>query len=184
MEPPYRGRDALIAVLVLILSLIFAPKAHAEKPQDWKEPTYIKVILNKAGDTAGLPIGLAHCVAYSESRFIPTARSRVVDGYRSDGLMQIYRKYMYGGNGMIAKFSSYSQSKFNWKDPAMNATLGCNYLAYLIDRFGGSVYLGILAYNFGETNLANLSSWDQVPANCIAYADEICRNLDNWDESW
>ena len=163
----------------LILALM--PILYAEsKPPDWKESARIKQILTTEGDKAGLPIGLAHCVAYTESRFIPTARSKVVNGYRSCGLMQIYRKYI---NHLVSVYSS-DPKNFDWTDPEDNAEIGCKYLKYLIDRFGGSVWLGICAYNMGETDLAHIKSLDDIPQNCRDYADSIVKLLDNYDESW
>lgn len=166
--------------LLVLMIIMHIGLCYAQKPADWKEPKEIRDILTAAGDEAGLPRGLAHCVAYAESRFIPTARSKVVNGYRSCGLMQLYRMYIVSN---VRRFSSHPYT-FLWDNPADNAEVGCKYLAFLIERFDGSVYLGILAYNYGETNLRNITSMDDVPKRCIKYADSILKNLDAWDESW
>ena len=94
--------------------------------------------------------------------------------------MQLYRRYIVH---LVATYSS-NPKAFNWADPEDNAEVGCKYLAYLIAKFDGSVYLGILAYNFGETNLRNIKSMDEVPKKCINYADSILKNLDEWNEDW
>ena len=161
-------------MIIIHIGLCFA------KPIDWNEPEDIKDILTQAGNDADLPRGLAHCVAYAESRFIPTARSKVVNGYRSCGLMQLYRRYIVH---LVATYSS-NPKAFNWADPEDNAEVGCKYLAYLIAKFDGSVYLGLLAFNYGETNLRNIKSMDEVPKRCIKYANSILKNLDEWNEDW
>ena len=170
------------ALVVAFLALSVA--AWADKPRDWIEPTAIASILSAAEQDAGIPIGLAHCVAYRESRFRVNARSEVVGNYRSCGIMQLYRKYLYGDAGLIARFSSVGQGDFQWNDPAQNSEIGCRYLAYLIDRFGGSVYLGLVAYRWGPTNLAGINEWSDVPTYARKYADGILAMLDEWNEGW
>jgi soluble lytic murein transglycosylase-like protein len=154
------------------------------KPPDWNEPPRIRAILTEQGARHGLPRGLSHCVSYTESRFIPNAKSEVVNGYRSCGVMQTYRKYLYGEKGFIARYSSKSQEDFRWDDPTDNAEIGCGYLAYLTERFGGSVYLGLVAYRWGETNLAGIKSWSEIPEYARDYARVILKNLDDWQEGW
>lgn len=165
-----------IMVLFLCISILYA-----ECPKDWVESEYIYNVLTVAGDEAGLPTGLAHCVAYTESRFKPNALSKVVNNYRSCGLMQLYRRYIVS---VANDFHDGGYSTFRWEDPVDNAQVGCRYLAYLIKKFDGSVYLGILAYNYGETNLRNVKKWSNIPPKCIKYADQILRLLDEYDESW
>lgn len=161
--------------------------AFAEKPKEWKEPKYIKAIINYREKKADLPIGLGHCIAYCESRHKPWARSKVVDGYRSDGLFQIYRKCMYdtqNGRGLIHKFTTMSEKDFVWDNPDHSAELGCNYLAWLIRYWNGSVYLGVLSYTYGFENLKTIKKWEDIPKHCIDYADQVLFLLDNYDESW
>jgi len=167
---------------VFILAVLLSVSAlYAERPIDWKETPVIELILSSAERDAGLPIGLAHCVAYAESRFHPSAMSRPVNGYRSCGLMQLNRRYLYGVGGLADRFSS--ASDFQWDDPAQNAEVGCRYLAWLIDRFGGSVYLGLVAYNWGPSNVQALEEWDDIPKEVRKYAAGILSMLDEM-EGW
>ena len=166
---------------VLIVLFCSISVLYAQCPKDWVESENIYRILSTAEEEAGLPIGLAHCVAYTESRFKPTAMSKVVDGYRSCGLMQLYRKYIVAVAGSL---HDGGYATFDWKDPADNAQVGCRYLAYLIKKFNGSVYLAVLAYNMGETSLRNIKQLSDIPAPCRRYADQIMRLLDGYDESW
>lgn len=168
----------------IVLFLLLGAVLYAEKPEDWIEPQEIKTILTEQGALAGHPPGLAHCLAYSESRFNPLARSKPVDGYRSDGLTQIYRKYLYGPKGAIALYSSKTAATFDWRDPRDNAEVGCRYLAALRRQFGGSLYLALVAYNWGPTKLARIKTWEEIPIDVRDYADGIMKNLAEWDETW
>lgn len=168
-------KKVFFAILFIGIAFIYA-----EKPDDWNEPAHIKAILTAEGDRAGLPIGLSHCVAYHESRFNPLARSKLVGNYRSCGLMQLYRKYIVF---LVKKHSSHPES-FDWRNPLDNAEVGCGYLAYLIHKFGDSVYLGVLAYNWGETNVSSMKSLDEVPKHCKKYADSVLKMLDEYEETW
>jgi hypothetical protein len=170
-------------MLTIALILLTAALWSEGKPRDWKESAEIVMILSVAEADAGLPRGLAHCVAYSESRFKPTARSRIVGGYRSCGIMQLYRKYLYGPEGLASRFAD-DPLTFQWDDPAENAQVGCRYLAYLIQRFGGSVYLGVLAYNAGPGTIERMKEWSDIPKRCVKYADDVLALLDRWDETW
>jgi len=169
-------KNTIIGVLLLVSVGLFA----TDKPVDWKEPVAIRTILNEEGAKAGLPIGLAHCVAYTESRFNSKAKSRIVNNYRSCGLMQLYRMYIVD---MVNKYSSHPKT-FKWDNPRDNSEVGCKYLAYLIKRFGGSIYLGVLAYNYGETNVQNLKSIEEIPEDCMQYVESIMVLLDNYEETW
>ena len=165
----------------LIIFICCIGITYAEAPKDWVESDNIYKILSAAEQEAGLPRGLAHCVAYRESRFKPTAMSKIVNNYRSCGIMQLYRKYIVADANM---YHDGGYASFDWADPEDNAQVGCRYLAYLIKKFGGSVYLGICAYNFGETNLRNITSWSDIPLHCRKYTDQIIRLLDEYNESW
>ena len=169
---------------VLICLIIGLSALYAEKPKDWNEPPYIKHLIAHYETKADLPRGLAHCIAYSESRFKPNARSRVVGGYRSDGLFQEYRKYLYGDKGLIARFSDIPQNEYKWNNPNHSAEVGCNYLAYLIKYWNGSVYLGVLSYTYGMDNVKNIKSLDSIPKECRDYADQVLFLLDNYQETW
>lgn len=166
--------------IISVIFILAGFHVYAEAPPGWKESAEIKSILSFAEQDAGLPIGLAHCVAYTESRFNPKARSKLVDNYRSCGLMQIYRKYIVA---LVARYSSHPDT-FLWDDPQDSAEVGCRYLAYLIDYFGGSVYLAVLSYNAGPTTVRNMKSMDDIPPRCRKYADNIMKLLDEYQETW
>jgi soluble lytic murein transglycosylase-like protein len=171
----------LVAFFLTLARMTYPEQATATKPAEWNEPSSIRQILTIAGNNANLPRGLSHIIAYHESRFNPLAQSKYVSGYRSRGLMQIYFKYQLA---IVSRHSSMSPRHFIWSNPEHSAIVGCNYLSYLIDRFGGSIYLGVLAYNWGEGNVERMTSVDQIPADCKKYAESVLKMLDSWEEWW
>lgn len=174
ITPEEYNRRILIFILAAVLTILFSPKLHAEKPPDWKEPVIVRSILEAQDDA--LPVGLSHVVAYMESRFDPLANNG-----NDRGLMQINRQYQ---DDIAWRRARIDPKLFNWKNPKHSAIAGCKYLEYLIDRFGGSVYLGLIAYNWGEGNLSRIASIDQIPIKATNYADKTLLLLDEWDKTW
>jgi len=171
---------------VFVIAFLLAMRsAYPEQPTPLKPPAYIATILRNAEIQHELPIGLAVCVAWHESEYKPTALSRWVGGYRSRGLMQIYHKHQ---NEIVSKYTNIPTKLFDWKNPRHSAQAGCGYLAYLIDRFDGDLYLAVLAYNWGEGNvsalIAGLFDWDDIPAHCANYAKNVLWMLDNVVGLW
>jgi hypothetical protein len=165
-----------ILLLLCCISIVYA-----ECPKDWVESEYMYRVLTDSGIEAELPIGLSHCVAYTESRFKANALSKVVNNFRSCGVMQLYRKFIVA---ICNEYHDGGYATFRWDNPEDSAQVGCRYLAYLIQKFDGSVYLAVLAYNWGETNVRNMKSWEDVPIKCRKYADSIMVLLDDYEESW
>jgi soluble lytic murein transglycosylase len=166
---------------ILVIAFLFAMRsAYPEQPTPQKPPAYIATILRNAEIQHDLPIGLAVCIAWHESSYKPTATSRYVGGYRSRGLMQIYHKNQ---SEIVHKYTNIPVNMFDWKNPRHSAQAGCGYLAYLIDRFDGDLYLAVLAYNWGEGNVSGLIAgrldWDGIPAHCTNYAKNVLWMLDN-----
>jgi len=169
----------IIFAIMLFLVIMSIRNLHGEapptgKPTDWNEPQSIRTILEEYDNS--LPVGLSHVVAYKESRFKKNANNG-----QDRGLMQINRYYQ---DYIAWKHAGIDQKSFKWNNAEHSAIAGCNYLAYLIDRFGGSVYFGIVAYNWGEGNLSRITSWDDIPDSVKEYADSTLFLLDLWDESW
>jgi soluble lytic murein transglycosylase-like protein len=172
-----------IAILSVLLSTCAPPIAYADtathwkgKPTDWHETEATYSILSKAERNAGLPRGLAHCVAYAESRFKESALS---PDKQDRGLMQINRRYE---QYIVERYGKINHTNFRWDNAEQNATAGCEYLSAMIDRFGGSVYLGLIAYNWGPGNLASIREWNDIPKSKRRYAERILAMLDEWNE--
>lgn len=184
MTPPNNTDwPTIIFWMIVAFFLTIARMTYPEqsRPNDWNEPANIKQILSEAEKTNNLPRGLSHVIAYHESRFNTHAQSKYVGGYRSRGLMQIYFKYQ---KSIVAKYSTIQPGQFVWYNPEHSANAGCGYLAYLINRFGGSVYLGVLAYNWGEGNVERMTSTKQIPKDCVKYAESVVKMLDRWEGWW
>lgn len=100
------------------------------------------------GATFGLSPQLLLAVAREESMFDPRARSKA----GAIGLMQIMpetarwlaRKYGWAGARCI-----------DLEDPMCNVAIGSEYLAYLIEKFDGSLVVALAAYNGGEGKTAD-----------------------------
>lgn len=156
----------------ILLLLVIMPLHGENKPADWQPSQKTLTALQKAGEAAELPIGLAECLAYQESRFVPWITGR---GGKDRGLMQINSDYeLY----LADKFFPGGHKAFRWWIASDSATLGCSYLAYLIEYFRGSLYLALIAYNFGPNNLKEIRSLDDIPKKSIEYADNILKHLD------
>lgn len=168
---------------ILVIACLLAMRSAYPEPAI--PPPYIATILRNAETENDLPVDLAVCIAWHESEYRPTAQSRYVGGYRSRGLMQIYHKYQ---NEIVRKYTNIPVNLFDWKNPRHSAQAGCGYLAYLIDRFDGDLYLAVLAYNWGEGNvsalLAGRLTENDIPQHCANYAKNVLRMLDSVAVLW
>ena len=174
--PPQNARTILIITSVILFILFLPAITNAEKPPDWQESSLIRNVLEAHDDA--LPRGLSHVVAYSESRFKSYALSR---NTQDRGLMQINKEYQ---DYIAWRHTEIPASSFKWDNPEHSAIAGCNYLSYLINRFGGSVYLGLVAYNWGEGNLSRITRLEDIPKKVVKYVDMEMELLDEWVEGW
>jgi len=101
-----------------------------------KEVPFGSVIYTEAKKN-NLPPELVAAVVHTESKFNPTARSRV----GAIGLMQLVPRT---GRWMGAS---------NLLDPVQNIQAGAKYLKYLSDQFGGDQQKVVAAYNAGPGNV-------------------------------
>jgi soluble lytic murein transglycosylase-like protein len=101
-----------------------------------KEVPFGSVIYSEARKN-DLPPELVAAVVHTESKFNPTARSRV----GALGLMQLVPRT---GRWMGAS---------NLFDPVQNIQAGAKYLKYLSDQFGGDQQKIVAAYNAGPGNV-------------------------------
>jgi len=167
--------------VILALSLCI-PAIAEHKPTDWHESAEMFTMLERVGDEAGLPRGMAHVLAYGESRFLPAVVSK--DG-ADRGLMQLGRQWQ---SGLVERYFRTSdgtpRTGFDWRNPEHNATVGCSYLADLTRRFGGSLYMGMVAYNWGPGHVARMTRWGEAPRSTIRYVDRCMVLLDGWSEDW
>lgn len=174
-----------VIVLAFIISMrtLYPEPATANTNNPPQPPEEIATILHDAEQLYDLPHNLAVSVAWYESSYTPTARSKYVGKYRSRGLMQLHQKYE---RYIVENFTDIPYDDFDWKNPKHNAMTGCGYLSYLIRRFDGSLYYAVLAYNWGEGNVSGLLRGDigedKIPARCKKYADNVLCGMDWMNE--
>lgn len=108
-----------------------------------------------------VPLPLLLAVARGESDFDPQARS-VKDCY---GIMQIQWPATANDLGIFRKEDLF--------DPCINIHAGARYLARLLERFEGDIYVAVAAYNYGP----NAVTPEDVPEGARWYAAYIYRHL-------
>jgi hypothetical protein len=160
-----------------------APALGSRAPGDWAEcvsrhgpPTIRSLseevrplrhlfwpIVRNAECRHGLPRGLLDALVLAESAYRPGARSSA--GAR--GLTQ------------LMPATARSLGLHDHFDPASNIDGGARYLRAMIERFGGSIALGLAAYNAGP--FAVRRAW-AIPRNgeMPAYVERV---LNYWDEA-
>ena len=101
-------------------------------------PAYLQAIINEASAKYHVDANLIAAVAFKESRYRPTAVSRI----GAEGIMQLKPK--------TARSLGVSDSF----DPRQNVLGGTKYLRKLIDRFQGDLDLVLAGYNAGPDRVA------------------------------
>lgn len=133
---------AAVVILALVLCAFLLNEYMEKRKYRLDYPTQIKAYSREFGLDPYLVAAVIHC----ESGNRPT----VVSPKGAVGLMQI----MPDTGGWIAEklgLANYDGAML--KDPEVNIRMGCWYLSYLTDRFGGVRSHALAAYNAGPGNL-------------------------------
>lgn len=101
-------------------------------------PAYLQEIINEASAKYHVDANLIAAVAFKESRYRPTAVSRI----GAEGIMQLKPKTA-RSLGVTDSF-----------DPRQNVMGGTKYLRKLMDRFNGDIDLVLAGYNAGPDRVA------------------------------
>lgn len=174
--------SAIILAVFIVASCsitpVFATGNHTiKRPPDWNEPKSIALMLDQKEQDWGLPIGMAHVGAYKESRFDPKAISP--DG-QDRGLFQINRIWE---DELVFRYfrepDGTPRTGFDWRNPEHSATVGCAYLAAMIRVHGASVYMGLVAYNWGPGHVSRMRRWEEIPKKTRDYASSSLVLLDS-----
>lgn len=127
-------------------------------------------------DAEGVPRSVARQLCIEESGDWrtgklgdPLAKSKLVRGYRSRGLFQLYEAPANLGY-LLARY--WTGGRFDIENPIHNATVALRYLADLHRRFG-TWFLAACAYNWGPTNVAMIERIEDIPESTRAYAMRI-----------
>lgn len=141
----------LIAASLLLLVILAAAFTivHLSQPgwyvRYWYPLEYEEVIV-KSSSGNGLDPALVAAVIYEESGFDPASRSNA----GAMGLMQLMPET---AEWIAGKTGGTDFAVDDLDDPAINIAYGTWYLAYLMDRYGGSEVLALAAYNGGAENV-------------------------------
>jgi soluble lytic murein transglycosylase-like protein len=101
-------------------------------------PAYLAEIITEAAKQHGVDPNLVAAMAFKESRFNPTAVSRI----GAEGIMQLKPK--------TARYLGVKDSF----DPKQNVFGGAKYLRKMLDRFDGNIDLALAGYNAGPERVA------------------------------
>lgn len=99
----------------------------------------------------GLSEGFVYAIIKAESNFSHEA----VSGKEASGLMQIMEPT---GEWIAQKLGMKDYTKESLFDPETNIEMGCYYISYLLDMYGGDKKCALAAYNAGH---ANVDQWLQ-----------------------
>jgi len=102
----------------------------------------------------GLEPAFVCAVIHTESKF----RENAVSAKGASGLMQITRPT---ADWIAEQIGLNNYSYDDIFDPTLNVRLGCWYLSWLLERYGGDENLALAAYNAG---IGNVDKWLQSPA--------------------
>lgn len=133
---------AAVVILALVLCAFLLNEYMEKRKYRLDYPTQIKAYSREFGLDPYLVAAVIHCESGN--------RPVVVSPKGAVGLMQI----MPDTGGWIAEklgLANYDGAML--KDPEVNIRMGCWYLSYLTDRFGGVRSHALAAYNAGPGNL-------------------------------
>lgn len=107
---------------------------------------YDSLLSANARDT-GLPFAVLKAMVATESNFNPNAvRVEAAINDKSIGLMQIL---LSTARGIVPGITEAQLSV-----PANNIMIGSRYLAQQVSRYGGDIWKGVAAYNYGSAKVA------------------------------
>ena len=112
-------------------------------------PVKHEVLVSKYAQEYELSENFVYAVMKAESNFNHEAKS----GKNASGLMQIMEPT---GEWIAEKLGMKDFSKEQLLTPETNIEMGCFYLSYLLDMYGGDKKRALAAYNAGH---ANVDSW-------------------------
>ncbi|MBP5661660.1 MAG: lytic transglycosylase domain-containing protein [Clostridia bacterium] len=127
----------ILAVLLYIVFIWSNTELHRRLPLKYEE------FVTASAQECGLDPYLVYAVISAESSFEADA----VSGAGAQGLMQLMPETA----AWIASRDGLEGGDL--LDAQVNIQLGCHYLAYLSQRFGGDITLVLAAYNGGEGNV-------------------------------
>jgi soluble lytic murein transglycosylase len=169
-------RLALVAAVLLLAagSLLTLhrqlPDWYAEAMPDWYARTVYPLehgrLIREAARRNDLDPALVAAVIYAESGF----REGVVSASGAIGLMQLLPST---ATEIAGRTGGESFEVADLRDPAVNIRYGSHYLAYLLERYDGSLVEAVAAYHAGVRNVDRWAAQrgGQVAVGDIPFAD-------------
>lgn len=124
----------------IFLSLIFKPALKCFYPVKYMSE------IEEFSQKYGIKKELVTAMISTESKF----KKNAVSHKNAKGLMQLKEET---AKWCMEKYDIEANSE-NLYSPRLNIEIGCAYMHYLLDKFGGSTPLALAAYNAGEGNVA------------------------------
>lgn len=148
-------------------------------------PKDYKLTVKKYAKMYDVPDEIVFSVIKAESNYDENA----VSAKGAVGLMQIREST---GKWAAEKLEREEFSKELLYDPVINIEIGCFYLSYLLDLYGGDIKNALAAYNAGPTNVdkwlkdknysKNGKNLDHIPySETEEYVKKVMRNIKIYD---
>ena len=149
----HRRVRKLAVLLVLVPVLIFISRIFSDQNNDIQSIPYLHLI-EQAAAREHLDARLVAAVIHQESRFDPSAESRV----GAIGLMQVMPET---ASDIAQMLDAPGPPEDDLKDPETNLKYGTHYLRVLLDRFDQQIGTALAAYNAGPNIV---ETWLNDPA--------------------
>lgn len=140
--------NKFVKILIIVLSLLLLYLA-AMKFARIEYPVGHEAYVEQYAEEYGLSENFVYAIIKAESNFNHQAKS----GKNASGLMQIMEPT---GEWIADRLGMKDYSKDALSDPETNIEMGCFYISYLLDMYGGDKKCALAAYNAGH---ANVDSW-------------------------
>lgn len=149
-----------VIVIVLYFGVMFIFK-NIFYPQRYKK------YVDKYCSLYSIDPDLVYSVIKQESNF----NDGSISTKGAEGLMQIMPAT---AKEVAQNINSVDENDFDLMDKETNINIGVKYLAYLIERYNGNIYIALAAYNAG---LGNVDKWFEDDALNYNNYEKILNNI-------
>lgn len=150
----------LVVIIVLYFGVMFLFKT-VFYPKNYEE------YVNKYSAMYSIDPYLLYSVIKQESNFKEDVKSK----RGAEGLMQIMPLT---AREVAQDINSVNEDNFDLTDKETNINIGAAYLAYLIERYNGNIYIALAAYNAG---LGNVDKWFDKDISSYDTYEKILDNI-------
>ena len=171
---------ATISVMLLCIILIIA-LFNVKKMRQAAYPIRYADYVEKYSQEFAVDKYLVYAVIKAESEF----NEKAVSDKGAVGLMQVMPTT---GEEAAKKIGIENYSEKKLIEPDTNIRIGCYYIAFLLDRYGGDIRTAMSAYNAGYGNVDNWLAREQaeyISAENIPFGETrkyIVKIINNYDK--